>query len=122
MRNLKVILLAVALVFSANPAARAHAELVKSFPMANAKLTKAPKFVQLEFGEAIITLKSKNANSIVVLDSKALKIVTSKIIIKKNVARVDFVRTLKSGKYTVKYRIASADGHVLSAQYKFSIS
>jgi methionine-rich copper-binding protein CopC len=122
MRNLKVLLLAVALVFSANPAARAHAELVKSFPMANAKLTKAPKFVQLEFGEAIITLKSKNANSIVVLNSKALKIVTSKIIIKKNIARVNFVRTLKSGKYTVKYRIASADGHVLSAQYKFSIS
>jgi methionine-rich copper-binding protein CopC len=122
MRNLKVLLLAAALVFSANPAARAHAELVKSFPMANAKLTKAPKFVQLEFGEAIITLKSKNANSIVVLDSKAKQIATSKIIIKKNVARVDFVRTLKSGKYTVKYRIASADGHVLSAQYKFSIS
>jgi methionine-rich copper-binding protein CopC len=122
MRNLKVLLLAVALVFSANPAARAHAELVKSFPMANAKLTKAPKFVQLEFGEAIITLKSKNANSIVVLDSKALKIVTSKITIKKNIARVDFVRTLKPGKYLVNYRIASADGHVLSAQYKFSIS
>jgi methionine-rich copper-binding protein CopC len=122
MRNLKVLLLAVALVFSANPAARAHAELVKSFPMANAKLTKAPKFVQLEFGEAIITLKSKNANSIVVLDSKALKIVTSKITIKKNIARVDFVRTLKPGKYLVKYRIASADGHVLSARYKFSIS
>jgi methionine-rich copper-binding protein CopC len=122
MRNLKVLLLAVALVFSANPAARAHAELVKSFPMANAKLTKAPKFVKLEFGEAIITLKSKNANSIVVRDSKALKIVTSKITIKKNIARVDFVRTLKPGKYLVKYRIASADGHVLSARYKFSIS
>ena len=122
MRNLKVLLLAVGLMVSANPAATAHAELVKSFPMANSKLAKAPKFVQLEFGEAIITLKSKNANSIVVLDSKALKIVTSKIIIKKNVARVDFVRTLKPGKYTVKYRIASADGHVLSARYKFSIS
>ena len=122
MRNLKVLLLAVGLMFSANPAATAHAELVKSFPMANAKLTKAPKFVQLEFGEAIITLKSKDANSIVVLDSKALKIVISKIIIKKNVARVDFVRTLKPGKYTVKYRIASADGHVLSSQYRFSIS
>jgi methionine-rich copper-binding protein CopC len=122
MRNLKVLLLVLALMFSANPAARAHAELVKSFPMANAKLTKAPKFVQLEFGEAIITLKSKDANSIVVLDSKALKIVISKIIIKKNVARVDFVRTLKPGKYTVKYRIASADGHVLSSQYRFSIS
>jgi methionine-rich copper-binding protein CopC len=109
-------------MFSANSAATAHAELVKSFPMANAKLTKAPKFVQLEFGEAIITLKSKNANSIVILDSKAKKIATSKIVIYKDVARVEFTGTLKPGKYLVKYRIASADGHILSAQYKFSVS
>ncbi len=122
MRNLKVLLLAVVLMFSTNPAATAHAELVKSFPTANAKLTKAPKYVQLEFGEAIITLKSKNANSIVILDSKAKKVGTSKIVINKAVARVDFIGTLKPGKYLVKYRIASADGHVLSAQYKFSIS
>jgi methionine-rich copper-binding protein CopC len=122
MRNLKVLLLAIGLMFNANPAATAHAELVKSFPIANSKLTKAPKFVQLEFGEAIISLKSKNANSIVVLDSKAQKIATSKIVIKKAIARVDFIGTLKPGKYLVKYRIASADGHVLSAQYKFSIS
>jgi methionine-rich copper-binding protein CopC len=122
MRNIKTLLLAVVLMFSANPAATAHAELVNSFPMANAKLTKAPKFVQLEFGEAIITLKSKNANSIVILDSKAKKIETSKIVINKAVARVEFTGTLKPGKYLVKYRIASADGHVLSAQYKFSIS
>jgi methionine-rich copper-binding protein CopC len=122
MRNLKILLIAVGLMFSANPAATAHAELVKSFPMANAKLTKAPKYVQLEFGEAIITLKSKNANSIVILDSKAKKIETSKIVINKAVARVEFTGTLKPGKYLVKYRIASADGHVLSAQYKFSVS
>ena len=122
MRNLKVLLLAIGLVFSVNPAANAHAELIKSFPVSNAKLTKSPKFVQLEFGEAIITLKSNSANSITILDSKAKRIATTKIVIKNAVARVDFIRTLRPGSYTVKYRIASADGHVLSAQYKFSIS
>jgi methionine-rich copper-binding protein CopC len=122
MRKLKVLLLAVGLVFSGTQSAVAHAELVKSFPVANSTLTKAPRYVQLEFGEAIITLKSKNANSIVILDSKAQKIETSKIVIRKAVARVEFIGTLKSGKYHVKYRIASADGHILSAQYKFSIS
>jgi len=122
MRNLKTFLLAVVLMFSAYPAATAHAQLIKSFPIANAKLTKAPKYVQLEFGEVITNLMSKNANSIVILNSKATKIATSKIVIKKAIARVEFVGTLKPGKYTVKYRIASVDGHVLSAQYKFSIS
>lgn len=122
MRNLKVLLLAAGLVFSGTQSAIAHAEVVKSFPMANSTLTKAPKYVQLEFGESITNLKSKNANSIVILDSKASNIATSKIVIKKAIARVEFVGTLKPGKYTVKYRIVSADGHVLNAQFKFTLS
>jgi methionine-rich copper-binding protein CopC len=122
MRNLKVLLLSVGLVFSGTHSSVAHAELVKSFPIANSTLTKPPKYVQLEFGEAITNLKGKNANSIVIRDSKATKIATSKIIIKKAIARVEFVGTLKPGKYTVKYRIVSADGHVLNAQFKFTLS
>ena len=122
MRNLKILLIAVGLVFSGTQSAIAHAEVVKSFPLANSTLTKAPKYVQLEFGEAITNFKSKNANSIVLLDSKATKIATSKIVIKKAIARVEFVGTLKPGKYTVKYRIVSADGHVLNAQFKFTLS
>ena len=122
MRNLKILLIAVGLVFSGTQSAIAHAEVVKSFPVANSTLTKAPKYVQLEFGEAIITLKSKNANSIVILDSKAKKIETSKILINRGVARVEFIGTLKPGKYLVKYRIVSADGHVLNAQFKFTLS
>jgi methionine-rich copper-binding protein CopC len=122
MHRLKVLLLAVALVFSGTQSAVAHAELVKSFPVANSTLNKSPKYVQLEFGEAITNLKSKNANSIVILDSKATKIATSKIVIKKAIARVEFVGRLKPGKYTVKYRIVSADGHVLNAQFKFTLS
>jgi methionine-rich copper-binding protein CopC len=122
MRKLNVLLLAVGLVFSGTQNAVAHAELVKSFPVANSTLTKAPRYVQLEFGESITNLKSKNANSIVILNSKATKIATSKIVIKKAIARVEFVGTLKPGKYTVKYRIVSADGHVLNSQFKFTLS
>jgi len=122
MRNLKVLLIAVGLVLSGTPSAMAHAELVKSFPIANSTLTKVPKFVQLEFGEDLTTLKSKSANSIVIFDAKGTKIVTSKIVIKKAIARVEFVSALKPGKYTIKYRVVSADGHVLNAQFKFALS
>jgi methionine-rich copper-binding protein CopC len=122
MRNLKILLLSVGLAFSGAQSAIAHAEVVKSFPLANSTLTKAPKYVQLEFGEAITTFKSKNANSIVVLDAKAQKITTSKLSVKQGIARIEFVGTLKPGRYTVKYRIVSADGHVLNAQFKFTLS
>jgi len=122
MRNLKALLLLVGLVFSGTQSAIAHAELVKSFPIANSTITKAPKFVQLEFGEDLATLKSKSANSIVILDAKATKIATSIIIIKKAIARVELISALKPGKYTIKYRVVSADGHVLNAQFKFTLS
>jgi methionine-rich copper-binding protein CopC len=122
MRNPKVLLIAVGLVFSGSQSAVAHAELVKSFPVTNSTLAKAPKYVQLEFGEDLTTLKSKSANLIMILDPKAHTIPTSKIVIKKNIARVEIIDTLKSGKYTIKYRVVSADGHVLNAQFKFILS
>jgi copper resistance protein C len=122
MRKLKLLLLVVTLLTAGNQSSFAHAELNKSFPVENSTLTKAPKFVQLEFGEAITTLKSKSANSIVLLDAKSHKIMTSQIKIKEAIARVELIGTLKPGKYTVKYRIVSADGHVLNAQYKFTLS
>jgi methionine-rich copper-binding protein CopC len=119
---LKILLLSVGLVFGGTQSAMAHADLVKSFPVANSTLAKAPKYVQLEFGEAITTFKSKSANSIVILDSKASKISTSKLSVKQGIARIELISTLKPGRYTVKYRIVSADGHVLNAQFKFTLS
>lgn len=122
MRNLKVLVLALGLVFSGIQSAMAHAELVKSFPVANSILTKAPKYLQLEFSEDLTTIKSKSSNSITILDSKDHKIATSKIVIKKSIARVEIIDILKSGKYTIRYRVVSADGHVLNAQFKFILS
>ncbi len=121
MRNLKILLLAVGLMFSGTQSALAHAELIKSFPVAKSTLTKPPKYVQLEFGEAITTLKSKTANSIQIFDSKGHKVTTSKIVIKKGVARVEIAELLTSGKFTIKYRVVSADGHVLSDDYQFKL-
>ena len=121
MRKLNVLLLAVGLVFSGTQSAVAHAELIKSFPVANSTLSKTPKYVQLEFGEALTTLKSKNANSITIFDSKNRKIVTSKISVVKGIARVEIPGPLASGKFTIKYRVVSADGHVLIDDYQFKL-
>ena len=122
MSRFRVLLAIAGLLFSSNQSAFAHAELIKSFPVANSTLTKSPGFIQLEFGETLAFLKSKTANSITILDSKAHKISTSKISVKKGIARVALIGALKSGKYTIKYRVVSADGHVLNAQFKFTLS
>jgi len=122
MRSLKVLLLAAGLVLSGTHIASAHAELLKSFPVANSTLTKAPKYVQLEFGEALTTLNTKQANLISVFRGTTEKIATSKISINKRFARVEISQELKPGSYLVKYRVVSADGHVLVSQFKFKLS
>lgn len=121
MSKIRVLLLAVGLLLSSNQNAFAHAELIKSFPVANSTLVKSPSFIQLEFGESLTTIKSKSANSITIFDSKSHKMATSKISVKKSIARVELIDTLKSGKYTIKYRVVSADGHVLKSQFKFTL-
>lgn len=121
MSKIRVLLLAVGLLLSSNQNAFAHAELIKSFPVANSTLLKSPSFIQLEFGESLTTIKSKSANSITIFDSKSHKMATSKISVKKSIARVELIDTLKSGKYTIKYRVVSADGHVLKSQFKFTL-
>ena len=121
MRRVKVLLLTVGMVFISTQFADAHADLVRSFPKANSTLTKSPKYVQLEFAEALTTLKNKNANTITILGAKSLKVLTSKISVTKGIARVDIPGQLKSGIYTVQYRVVSADGHVLKSQFKFTL-
>lgn len=118
---LKILVLVAGIVISGTQSAIAHAELIKSFPVANSILSKAPKYVQLEFGEPLVTLKSKNANSIVILAANAKKISTSRISIIKSVARIEIQGNLEPGKFTVKYRMVSADGHVLNSQFEFAL-
>lgn len=122
MRNRRILLLVLGLIVSGSYAASGHAELVKSFPKSNSVITKSPRYVQLEFAEDLAALRSKSSNSITVIDLKAHKIAASKIKIKNSVARIELLENLKPGKYLVKYRIVSADGHVLNSQFSFTLS
>ena len=121
MRKLAALPLILLLSLSWPSSAVAHAELTKSFPAANSVQVRSPKYVQLEFGEALTTLKGENANTITILNSLGHKVKTTKISVIKGIARVVLTETLNSGKYTVKYRVVSADGHVLTASYQFKL-
>ena len=121
MRKLIFSALTGGLLIFASQGAFGHAELEKSTPSANSILTTSPKFIQLEFGEALTTLKGKSANTITLLNPAGMKVATSAISINKGVARVNIAAKLKPGLYTVQYRVVSADGHVLKSEFKFRI-
>jgi methionine-rich copper-binding protein CopC len=97
----------------------AHAELIKSEPANRATLSTSTEQVKLWFNEEIevdyasLSLVDKNGN----------------ILIKgKPMAHPDDLKSiyvelpeLEKGRYTVKYRVLSVDGHVLESDYKFTI-
>jgi copper resistance protein C len=99
--------------------ARAHAMLVKAEPARRAALTKAPSQVRLWFNEEI----EKDYASLAVQDM-AKATVTE---IKPHVAADDPksivlpLPELEAGKYTVKFRVLSVDGHVVDSSYDFTV-
>ena len=99
--------------------ALAHAMLVKAEPARRAALTKAPSQVRLWFNEEI----EKDYASLAVQDA-AKATVTE---IKPHVAADDPksivlpLPELEAGKYTVKFRVLSVDGHVVDSSYDFTV-
>jgi copper resistance protein C len=99
--------------------ALAHAMLVKAEPARRAALTKAPSQVRLWFNEEI----EKDYASLAVQDM-AKATVTE---IKPHVAAEDPksivlpLPELEAGKYTVKFRVLSVDGHVVDSSYDFTV-
>lgn len=96
--------------------AQAHAHLHESQPANNATLSTAPTAVSLKFSEAVqvtaLTLKR---------DGDPL---TRKLEPLPKAASADVsvpLPALKSGDYTVTYRVLSDDGHLMSGTVKFKL-
>jgi len=96
----------------------AHAMLVKAEPPRRAQLTQPPAHVRLWFNEEV----EKDYASLAV--SHADKPVTE---VKPQVSADDPksillpLPQLSPGKYTVKFRVLSVDGHVVDSSYDFTV-
>jgi len=99
--------------------ALAHSMLVKAEPPRRAVLTKAPAQVQLWFNEEI----EGDYASLVVLDTEKNPVTE----IKPQLAPDDRksivlpLPELTPGKYSVKFRVLSVDGHVVESYFDFTI-
>ena len=104
-----------------SPAAQAHATLVRTFPTKGAIVLTSTNRVSMLFGEDILVIKGKNPNSISVTDSKGKKVSTGVAVVSGTKISNALKSPLAAGKYTAKYRVVSADGHVVSGSYTFSV-
>ena len=97
----------------------AHAMLVKAEPPRRAQLAQPPAQVRLWFNEEV----EKDYASLAVLDAAKASVTETKPEIdpKDPKAIVLPLPELSSGKYTVKFRVLSVDGHVVDSSYDFTV-
>lgn len=104
-----------------SPSAEAHAALESTSPAKGATVSKNTRQVSMVFGENILVLKDKNPNSLVVTDAQGKKVNKGNSVISGTKISSALSYPLKMGKYTVRYRVVSEDGHVVSGTYTFIV-
>ena len=120
MKKLAVLFAAIALATTVGAASRVHFSLVRSAPAKDQKVeaTTAPTRLQLWFSEAPAAPASQ-----VSLKRDTADIAIGKIVVvqKDKSLYVDSVKPLEAGAYTLAWRAAGDDGHVMSGEVKFSV-
>ena len=118
MKRLQVTLCCLALAALAVPAvASAHATLKQTVPAFAKRVARSPAFVELRFDQSVKALPN------------AITVYTAKGVIVSGPARDGSdqrivtapVRHLGRGAYTVRWRVVSADSHVVSGVFTFGV-
>ena len=113
-----VLLMAMAASLHSAPAL-AHAMLVKAEPPRRAVLTVTPGQVRLWFNEEV----EKDYAALTVLNAGKTPVTDAKPTIAPDDPRAIVLPLpeLAAGKYTVKFRVLSVDGHVVDSSYDFTV-
>jgi len=116
----KIIVFAVIFLGLVAPSAQAHSELVSSNPSASTTIQELPGQIELEFNEELLNLGTGNSVSIISPSGEDLGMGETSTEGTKIVRLLN--TTSETGTFEVKYRVASADGHVLNGSYTFDLT
>jgi hypothetical protein len=99
--------------------AAAHALLLKSEPARRAQLSKAPSELRLWFNERLEAAYAE----VSVLDANGKPVTDARGSVAENDAKLLLLKLppLAAGKYLVKFRVLSVDGHRVQSQFPFTI-
>ena len=101
-------------------AASAHAQLTTSVPLNNQVVKTLPKLLWIEFDGDLMTFGDKNPNEVKVLDSKLKRVDIGGTIVGGARISTRLKSGLPQGRYQVRYRIVSEDGHPVDGNYFFT--
>ena len=112
------IMLAGLFLFAPTPAS-AHAYLVKSVPAGRATLFNSPGKIQLWFNERLEPKYSYA--SVHDPEGKRVDSDDARVLVEDPKQLSIGVKKLPAGRYTVKFRVLSVDGHVVEQSFPFTI-
>lgn len=116
----KIVVLIVVTLFSfVIPPAFPHSELVTSNPSASVNIEKLPEQIELEFNEELLNLGT--GNSVSIMSPSGEDIGMGEASTEGTQLTRLLNTTSETGQFQVKYRVASADGHVLNGSYTFDL-
>ena len=100
-------------------AALAHAVLIKSIPAQRSSLTESPPRVELWFNERLEPAYSRAS----VTDEAGMQIdLRDALVSKEDARRLSLsLPPLRPGRYAVKFRVLSVDGHVVESSLTFTV-
>ena len=115
----RVILVIMLILAAPVTSALAHSMLVKAEPPRRSVLTKSPTHVRLWFNEKI----EGDYASLVVLDAQKQPITDVKPTLAPDDQKsiVLPLPDLAPGKYSIKFRVLSVDGHVVESTFDFTV-
>ena len=115
-----IVVAASAVVLGLWPAAAwSHAYLVRSTPAARAAVARSPERVQLWFNERLepaysrVSVHNRDGQRVDVGDVQVAPAEPTRLSVG--------VPSLPAGSYAVKYRVLSVDGHVVEAEFSFTV-
>ncbi|MFM6940783.1 MAG: copper resistance protein CopC [Candidatus Planktophila sp.] len=118
--KIKVFTVMAIVAFTFSPqAAIAHAQLTASMPLSNQIVKGLPKLVWIEFDGNLMTFGDKNPNEIKVVDSKLKRVDIGGTIVGGARISCKIKLGIPQGRYQVRYRIVSEDGHPVEGSYYF---
>lgn len=118
----KLALFIIGLAITSMAAAYSHSAFVSGTPGKNAVVEEIPSEIRIQFNEDLLLIGDENPNRIELFNP------LNELISGKSSAAGPFAfapvldRTPTPGEYVVSYRIASADGHIVSGTYKFKLA
>lgn len=99
--------------------ALAHSELLESTPATGSKLSEPPQQVRLVFGENV---QEQGGAIVVQADDGSRVDQANTFATDANTATVQLAKNAPSGKFTVNFRVVSADGHIVSDTFSYRVT